>query len=330
MTHAAPAGAPGGAPSCSDRFAVFGKARTAELLGFQAVIDELAIAAGQYGQGRILSPERMVVPLGQGGVMLSMPATAADIGVHKLVNVQPANARRGLATIHGTVTVCDAHTGQPLFALDGPEVTGRRTAAVTLLAMRALAPQPPREILLFGTGAQARHHVQALRDIHPDARVWVRGVDPHAAAAFCDGLRGVHPHIAPCPGTIPDAVDVVVTVTTSTEPIYDEPARPGRLVIGVGAFRPDMAEIGQTTLGGSVLFSDDPAGARHEAGDLLRAGIDWGRVRSLASLLQDGPGSQGPFVFKSVGTAAWDLAAARVAVRAVRAAAGGPAAARRL
>ena len=59
-------------------------------------------------------------------------------------------------------------------------------------------------------------------------------------------------------------------------------------------------------------------GARHEAGDLLRAGIDWGRVRSLGSLLRRGPGSDGPFVFKSVGTGAWDLAAARVAAKAVR------------
>lgn len=317
MTQAAPSGS----PASSDRFAVFDKARTAELLAFQPVIDALAIAAGQYEQGLILSPERRVLPLGQGGVMLSMPATAADIGIHKLVNVQPGNARRGLPTIHGTVTVCDADTGQPLFALDGPEVTGRRTATVTLLAIRALAPQPPRDILLFGTGAQAHHHVQAFRDIHPDARVWVRGTDPRAAAAFSDSLRDVHPHIAACPDTIPEAVDVVVMVTTSTEPIYDEPARPGRLVIGVGAFKPDMAEIGKTTLDGSVLFSDDPAGARHEAGDLLRAGIDWGRVRSLGSLLREGPGSPGPFVFKSVGTAAWDLAAARVAARAVRAAA---------
>lgn len=315
MTHPAPDRVPDGTLA-GDRFTVFGKARTAELLGFQALIDELAIAAAQYEQGLILSPERLVVPLGQGGVMLSMPATAADIGIHKLVNVQPGNARHGLATIHGLVTVCDAQTGQPLFALDGPEVTGRRTAAVTLLALRELAPQPPREILLFGTGAQARHHVQAFSEIHPDTKVWVRGTDPRTAAAFSDSLRGVHPHIAACPDTLPEAVDVVVMVTTSTAPLYDEPARPGRLVIGVGAFRPDMAEIGQTTLDGSVLFSDDPAGARHEAGDLLRAGIDWGRVRSLGSLLQEGPGSHGPFVFKSVGTGAWDLAAARVAARA--------------
>lgn len=304
--------------STTTRITVFDRAETARLLDWHALLDALAAAAADYAQGRILSPERMVVPLGQGGVLLSMPATADDLGIHKLVNVQPANARRGLPTIHGIVTVCAAATGQPLFALDGPEVTGRRTAAVTLLAMRELAASAPREILLYGTGAQARYHVQALAAIHPQARIWVRGSTPQAAAAFSDSLRPVHPHIAACPETIPESVDVVVMVTTSTEPIYDEPARPGRLVIGVGAFKPEMAEIGKTTLDGSVLFSDDPAGARHEAGDLLRAGIDWGRVRSLGSLLQNGPGGTGPFVFKSVGTGAWDLAAARVAARAMQ------------
>lgn len=297
---------------------VFDQARTAELLPFGAVMQAVAAAAGDCEQGRILSPERMVLPLGDGGVLLSMPATAADIGIHKLVSVQPGNARRGLPTIHGLVTVCDAETGRPLFTLDGPEVTGRRTAAVTLLAIRELAGARPREIMLLGTGAQARYHVRAWGELHPDAKVWVRGTSAQAAAAFCEGLRQVHPLMAPCPEAIPAGVDVVVMATTSTAPVYDEPARPGRLVIGVGAFRPDMAEIGKTTLDASALFSDDPAGARHEAGDLLRAGIDWGRVRSLGSLLKNGPGSDGPFVFKSVGTGAWDLAAARVAAKAVR------------
>lgn len=308
-------------PTASHGMAVFDQAQTAQLLDFRALIDALAVAAGEYAQGRILSPERMVLPLGDGGVMLSMPATAADIGIHKLVNVLPKNAARGLPTIHGTVTVCSTATGQPLFALDGPEVTGRRTAAITLLAMRELAATKPRDILLYGTGAQARYHVQALAAIYPQAHIRVRGRSPQSTEAFCERLRPIHPRLAACPEAIPASVDVVILVTTSTEPIYDAPGQSGRLVIGVGAFKPEMAEIGKTTLDSSVLFSDDPAGARHEAGDLLRAGIDWGRVRSLGSLLQDGPGSTGPFVFKSVGTGAWDLATARVALKAVQASA---------
>lgn len=272
--------------------------RTAQLLDFSLLMESVAQAAAEVEAGTLRSPPRMVVPLGFGGVLLSMPATAADIAVHKLVNVQRANAQHGLPTIHGIVTACDTATGRPLCLLDGPEVTGRRTAAVTLLAVRALLGRAPQHVLLIGAGAQSRHHQQALQAVFPQARVQVRGREAVGAP-------------------VPDDVDAVITLTTSTEPVYDEAARAGRIVIGVGAFKPEMAEIGKRTLDGSELYADDPLGARHEAGDLLRAGVDWSRVKSLATLLREPPDRSRPAVFKSVGTAAWDLAAARTALHAL-------------
>ena len=307
------------APSEGGELVVLSREQTAQALDFGQLMDAIAAAALEREAGGIASPERMVVPLGVGGVLLSMPATARDIAIHKLVNVQPANARRQLPTIHGIVTVCDTETGRPICLLDGPEVTGRRTAAVSLLAIRTLLDQAPGEILLIGTGAQARYHVQALAALHPRAKLWVRGRSDAASAAFCDRCRPLHGRLAPAGPAIPSDVAVVIAVTTSTEAIYDEPALRDRLVIGVGAFRPDMAELGKTTLHGSDLYADDPAGARHEAGDLIRAGIDWSRVRSLAAALQGRIDEARPRVFKSVGTAAWDLAAARVALAAISA-----------
>lgn len=290
------------------------QAQTAQLLDFHALIDAVAQAAVEYGAGQILSPERLVVPMGAGGVMLSMPATAHDIAIHKLVTVQPGNARRQLPTIHGIVTVCEAGTGRPLCQLDGPEVTGRRTAAVSLLAIRALLQGALAQVLLVGTGVQARHHLRALHAVHPGCQVWVRGRNAAGTERFCHEMRGVHEHTVACPAQMPEAVQAVIMLTTSTEPLYDESARPGRVIVGVGAFKPEMAEIGKTTLDGSDLWADDPAGARHEAGDLIRAGVDWVSVRSLAELLRSGRDRARPAVFKSVGTAAWDLAAARVAL----------------
>jgi len=302
------------APAAATDMLVCNPRRTAELLDFRRLVDALAAAAVDHDSGRILSPERMVVPLGDGGSMLSMPATAHDIGIHKLVNVQTANAARGLPTIHGSVTVCDAATGRPLCLLDAPEVTGRRTAAVSLLAIRTLLGRGPRELLLLGTGAQARHHLAALAALHPDCQVRVRGSDASRTERFCRDVQSLHANVAPCPTAIPAGVDAVVAVTTSTQPVYDEPARVDRVVVGVGAFRPEMAEIGPRTLAGSELFADDPAGARHEAGDLMRAGVDWSTVRSLGALLGGRRDAGRPAVFKSVGTGAWDLAAARVAL----------------
>lgn len=292
--------------------------RTAQLLDFNLLVEAIAQASQEYETGTIRSPERMVVPLTNGGVMLSMPATAPDIAIHKLVNVQPANLQQNLPTIHGVVTVCDGQTGKPLCQLDGPEVTGRRTAAVTLLAIRSVLQTAPLRVLFIGTGAQARFHLQALHAAYPECEVLVRGMDATSTQDFCDKLRHVHPKIRPCPAKTPDNIDVVVTMTTSLTPVYDELALPQRLVIGVGAFKPEMAEIGKRTLDDSHIYADDPAGARHEAGDLLRAGIDWARVKSLADLLRNTPDPKHAVVFKSVGTAAWDLAAARVALNALR------------
>ena len=119
---------------------------------------------------------------------------------------------------------------------------------------------------------------------------------------------------------VPDSVDLVIALTTSRQPVYDEAARAGRLVVGVGAFKPEMAEIGARTLAGSTIFVDDPAGARHEAGDLLQAKVDWSQVRGLVAALDAASGAatpvaddSAPRVFKTVGCAAWDLAAGRVA-----------------
>jgi 1-piperideine-2-carboxylate/1-pyrroline-2-carboxylate reductase [NAD(P)H] len=304
--------------SPANQITVLDKARTAELLDFERLVDAIADAAAEYEAGQIHSPERMVVPLGQGGVLLSMPATARDISIHKLVTVQPANTKRHLPTIHGTVTVCDTETGKPICMLDGPGVTGRRTAAVTLLAIRTLLKKSPREVLLIGTGAQARFHLQALHRVYPTAIVWVRGLDSAASAAFCESCKDVHKLLVPFEQKISPAVDVVITVTTSTKAVYDEIPAPGRLVIGVGAFKPEMAELGKVTLDGSDIYADDPAGARHEAGDLLQAGVDWTRVRSLCAALNGAVDASRPIVFKSVGTAAWDLAAARVALEVLK------------
>ena len=79
------------------------------------------------------------MPLNEDGIMLSMPATAPDLAIHKLVNVCPANGARGLPTIHGKVMAFDADTGETLFILDGPTVTGRRTAAISMLGVDTFA-----------------------------------------------------------------------------------------------------------------------------------------------------------------------------------------------
>jgi 1-piperideine-2-carboxylate/1-pyrroline-2-carboxylate reductase [NAD(P)H] len=140
---------------------------TAELLDYPALVQGLRQTVLEYGAGKIVSPERMVVPLQEGGLMLSMPASAADIAIHKLVNVCPSNGKIRLPTIHGQVVAYDSHTGETLFVLDGPTVTGRRTAAVTVLGIQTLHGTAPRELVLIGTGKQAANHAEHWRPSFP-------------------------------------------------------------------------------------------------------------------------------------------------------------------
>jgi 1-piperideine-2-carboxylate/1-pyrroline-2-carboxylate reductase [NAD(P)H] len=291
---------------------------SAEWLDYPTLVQGLRQTVIEYGAGKIVSPERMVVPLQDGGLMLSMPASAPDIAIHKLVNVCPSNGKIRLPTIHGQVVAYDAHTGEMLFGLDGPTVTGRRTAAVTVLGIQTLHPTAPREVLLIGTGKQAANHAEALAALFPDARLYVKSRSREAAAAFVARMQPAAPNLAVLDSdAIPERIDVVITLTTSKTPVYQEPAREGRLVIGVGAFTPDAAEVARSTIDGSFLIVDDPVGAKHEAGDLIQAKVDWSSVGALADVIGGKLTAEAPVFFKSVGCAAWDLAACRVAREAL-------------
>jgi 1-piperideine-2-carboxylate/1-pyrroline-2-carboxylate reductase [NAD(P)H] len=289
----------------------FDASSTETLLPFNLLVGELEKGVAEYSAGKIASPERLVTPLAAGGVMLSMPASAEDIASHKLVNVCPSNFSRNLATINGEVVAYDAVTGVPLFALDGPTVTGRRTAAITLLAISRLRKIPPKTIAIIGTGKQASTHAHALSSFYPDADIVVAGISQEEEEQFC----ARHPSCAVKPFVNRDwsRIDVVITLTTSKTPVYAEVAVQDRLVVGVGAFTPDAAEVGKDTVLASTVVVDDPAGARHEAGDLILAGVDWSGVASLGDVLKGAANIAGPVFFKSVGCAAWDLAACRLA-----------------
>ncbi|WP_027798092.1 bifunctional Delta(1)-pyrroline-2-carboxylate/Delta(1)-piperideine-2-carboxylate reductase [Paraburkholderia dilworthii] len=297
----------------------FDAAATASLLDYQILVSVLADTIVEYSASKVVSPERMAIPMQDGGLMLSMPASASDLAIHKLVNVCPGNARRQLPTIHGQVIACDAFTGEMLFVLDGPTVTGRRTAAVTALGIQTLHGHSPKEIVIIGTGKQASNHAEALAAIFPEAQLRVKGRSEPNAREFVARNRSVAPNLtAITDEAIPETADVVITLTTSKKPVYTEPGREGRLVIGVGAFTPDAAEISKSTVDSSSLVVDDPVGAKHEAGDLIQAQVDWTDVMPLAKALQGEFKASKPVLFKSVGCAAWDLAACRVVANALR------------
>lgn len=301
-----------------DKISVFDATATAALLHFKPLVDALAEACIQHDAGEIHSPVRVGVPLNGNGVVLSMPASASDVAIHKLVSVSPNNAKQNLPTIFGTVTVCNGETGRPEFILDGPIVTSRRTAALSMLGVRVLHPSTPQAFLIIGTGQQAQTHALAIHAIYPSARVLVKGLNNSFEDAFCNTLADQGVNVEVSGNGIPDEVDTVITVTTSKTPVYAEAAKAARLVIGVGAFTPDAAEIAPATVRASRVFVDDLNATRAEAGDLIQAEVDWSQVRTLGSAVNNDQRGDSPIILKTVGSGAWDLAACRVARTALK------------
>jgi len=258
------------------------------------------------------------------GSLLLMPAWQAGrhTGV-KVVHVAPGNPARGLPAVHALYLLSDAVTGTPLALLDGGELTDRRTAAASVLAAGYLARPDSRRLLLMGSGKVARALVEAYRARFPiaDIAVWSR-MPAHAARLAAALAAEGHPAravTAPDPG----AADIISCATLATGPLVrGAEVRPGTHVDLVGAFRPDMRESDGALLARATLVVDTRAGAMAEAGDVLQAigegAIGTGHVAADLFALCRGehPGRRDAAeitVFKSVGWAGEDLAAAALA-----------------
>ena len=294
---------------------IFDAAQTRRALPYPALCDALVDMLQAHRTGRIVAPERMVVSIAVEGTLLVMPASDGRIAITKLVTVHPENRKEGLPTIQGEVTVMDAHNGRRLGILDGITVTARRTAAVSALAARRLAPDPAGPLLIVGAGTQARAHLEAFREVLSVQQVFITSRTRENAeklAVFARSLE-IRVQVLQHPEPVLKDVTLIVTATNSASPVIGGELRSDAFVAAVGAFTPSMAELPADLVRRSRLFADSLEGVRAEAGDFIQAGIDWDRVRPLAEALEEQGPEEGPVIFKSVGHAMFDLAAARLA-----------------
>jgi 1-piperideine-2-carboxylate/1-pyrroline-2-carboxylate reductase [NAD(P)H] len=300
---------------------ILDRAQTAQALPYSKLVPAVAHAAKELAAGTIIAPERQVVTIDPASVLLSMPAIGADISATKLITVHANNAQHQLPAIQGEVVVFETATGRRLALLDGPTVTARRTAAMTLLGIETLAPKKPGSVLIIGTGTQATAHVDALVEYFGVEHFWIAGFSQADAEAFASTLMQRHGRLTvsamaaeALKHDVPET-DVIIALTTSTVPVIPVNISPTTLAIGVGAFKPNMAEFPPELLHRRQIIVDDHGGAKHEAGDLIQAQVDWNAVVELADILSGKvPRPTAIPVFKTVGQAAWDLAAARVAI----------------
>jgi ornithine cyclodeaminase/alanine dehydrogenase-like protein (mu-crystallin family) len=267
-----------------------------------------------------------VEPPGTGGVLLAMPCAVAEpqaLGA-KIVSVFRGNPGRGLPTVTSIYVLSDYDTGVPLAIMDGSYLTAIRTAAGSACATRHLARPDARTLGIFGTGVQARFHVETIRRVRALERVVVSGSSPDKARAFADWVTqatGLDAESASPDAT--SAAHIVAACTTSPVPVViAEHVRDGAHVNAVGAFTPSTRELPSELIGRADVFVDTRAGACAEAGDLLLAVQDGtfalsevaGEVGEVILATTRGRRSpQAVTVYKSVGAAFLDAATARLA-----------------
>jgi 1-piperideine-2-carboxylate/1-pyrroline-2-carboxylate reductase [NAD(P)H] len=292
-------------------------AHTADRLPYAALVAQLRAV---LADASVQVPQRLVQALPGGGSLFVMPALDHHVAIAKLITFTPGNAGTARPAIQGDVVVFDAATGRRTLILDGPTVTARRTAAVSLLAAQQLAQRPAGPLLIVGAGAQGRSHLEAFAQGLALRQVFIASRGAAGARALADHARalGLAAAVVSDPNDALADCPLVVTCTPANAVVLHAPPRDDAFIAAVGAFTPRMVELApelcrHIATHGEVVV--DTPEAIHEAGDLLQAGLDVGTFATLGDILQRAPvAKRGPVLFKSCGWAGWDLAAARTAL----------------
>lgn len=315
------------------RVLVLNHAEVEALLPMAECIELMARALGDLARGQAHQPLRMVVkPPGAAGVIALMPAYTSDgpyFGV-KSIGVFPGNVALGRDAHQGSVLLFDGATGEMLALMNAAAVTAIRTAAVSAVATRLLAREDAGDLAIVGAGIQARTHLAALACVRTLRRVRVASRRRERGQAFAADAqaRGVTVEVADSVESAVRGADLIVTATSSSEPVLQrEWIAAGAHLNVVGASQPGAREVDSATMTAARLFVDRRESTLNESGDYLvparegRIGPDHIRAELGELLTGARPGRTAPdeiTLFKSLGLAVEDLAAARHVYRAAQ------------
>jgi ornithine cyclodeaminase/alanine dehydrogenase-like protein (mu-crystallin family) len=293
-----------------------------ELLDLDALVDALAAAHADLSAGKASMPPRIAALVDANDALLGvMPSYLPSAGLAcKLVTLFPHNRDR--ETHQAIICVFDADTGTPVALMDGTYITATRTAAGSALATRLLAREDARVLAILGTGVQAHSHARLLPRVRPFEEIRVAGRDPERVEAFAQEIGGV------AAASYEEAVrgaDVVATTTHARQPVVRrEWLGPGVHVNSVG-LNPSGRELDEATVADAVLVVESRASALAPppAGAPELVGIDAARVHAELGELVTGakPGRRSRdeiTLYKSVGVAVQDAAAAALVLAAAR------------
>jgi ornithine cyclodeaminase/alanine dehydrogenase-like protein (mu-crystallin family) len=296
------------------------------VLSMADLIDVMESAVTAFSAGRVKQPVRTVIET-PGGFYGTMPAymeSPAAMGA-KLVTVYHDNAQKGLPSHLATIILLDPATGALLATMDGRFITEARTAAVSAVAARYLALPDAHKLAIIGSGIQARSHLEALSLVRKlsDIRCWSPTVSH--APKFVGDSRGVPLRAVESAQAAVEGADIIVLVTASPTPVISDAwVKPGACVISVGACRPNQREMDPALVARGRVIVDSRAAALQESGDIVM-GIQEGRFGEDHIAAELGHVAANPslgrtaddqiMIFKSLGMAVEDVAAADLAYR---------------
>ncbi len=294
----------------TDRLLVLSEADVRAVLTYEELIPALRQAFMAYSAGRVQQPLRMVMRVtANTGWFALMPAVYGGVMGAKLVTFFPGNAALARHTHNAMIQLFRAETGEPLAVIDGRLITEMRTAATSAIAVDLLAAPQAKVLAILGSGVQARSHLRALAGIgdFKEVRVWSRTSENAKRFSIETGALAR----ASVEETVSGA-DVVLTLTSSVEPIlHGTWLKREALVCAVGAVTPDRRELDDEAMSGCIVVESREAGER-EPGDILQSGAKI--TAEIGEILNGARFDRGdrPVVFKSVGIAIEDIAAAKL------------------
>jgi ornithine cyclodeaminase/alanine dehydrogenase-like protein (mu-crystallin family) len=283
-----------------------------EHLQMAELIPAMEKALIEFSAGKVTQPVRSVINVQPAGGFLGlMPALTPDGLGLKAVTFYPSNAERGIPTHMATIFLVDPETGTPLAIMDGRLITEMRTAAVSAAATKLLASPDARVLAILGSGVQARSHVESLRLVRrfEEVRIW---------SATREHAEGFAKEVGATAVSAEEAVrgaDVIVTATNSKTPVLKGAwLRPGCHVNAIGACRPDWRELDDQAMS-NVVFVDSREGALKESGDVILSGAKiYAELGEALAGKVPSPTNE-TTIFKSLGMAVEDIAAAMLVYR---------------
>jgi alanine dehydrogenase len=301
---------------------VLSEADVADLIDLETLLPELEAAFVSDYRGEVERPDRPHFPVGVGldgredpagtGLTMSAYVHGSPYLATKLATVHPENPGRGLPTVRSQLALTDAGTGEPLAFVNAAPVTNARTGGIGGLAAKHLATGGVVGVL--GAGVQARWQTRAIEAARGTDEVRVYSPSDSREACAAD-LReaGIDARAVDSPREAVDGADVVVTATTSTEPVFPADALgTGALVVAVGSYSAELRELSAEVFErADRLFADVPEEVA-TIGDLRDTGLEAADLTPLGAVLAGEAGRGAPdeiVVVESVGTAVLDAAA---------------------